>query len=53
MVATTFWGPDGKPMSAAQFVAQLFGDLPDLFKSEDQLREIWSRLDTRELLFIS
>src|SRR5690606_38163848 len=32
MTATSFWGPDGKPMSAAQFVEKLFGVLPDLFK---------------------
>ena len=46
--ATTFWSPDGKPMSAAQFVEQLFGDLPDLFKDEDELRALWSRPDTRK-----
>ena len=50
MMATSFWGPDGKPMSAAEFVKRLFGDLPDLFKNEDELREIWSRPDTRERL---
>ena len=27
MMATTFWSPDGKPMSAAQFVERLFGEL--------------------------
>ena len=38
MMATTFWSPDGKPMSAAEFVQRLFGDLPELFKDEDELR---------------
>jgi len=50
MVATTFWSPDGTPMSAAQFVERLFGELPAFFKDEDQLREIWSNPETREKL---
>jgi len=50
MSATTFWSPDGKPMSAAQFVEQLYGDLPELFKDEDELRALWSRPDTRKAL---
>jgi hypothetical protein len=43
MMATTFWSPDGKPISAAQFVEKLFGELPRFFKDEDELRRIWSR----------
>ncbi len=50
MMATTFWSPDGSPMSAAQFVEHLFGDLPDLFRDEDELRTIWSNPDTRKAL---
>jgi type I restriction enzyme R subunit len=50
MSSTSFWSPDGKPMSAAQFIERLFGDLPALFTSEAQLREIWSRPDTRRAL---
>ncbi len=53
MMATSFWNPDGKPMSAAQFVERLFGDLPDLFKDEDQLRELWSSPKTRKKLLES
>ena len=41
MMATTFWSPDGTPISAAQFVARLFGALPALFKDEDELRALW------------
>lgn len=48
--ATTFWSPEGKPMSAAEFIAQMFGELPELFKDEDELREIWSKPDTRKAL---
>jgi len=50
MMATSFWSPDGKPMSATQFMERLFGDLPDLFKDEDELRKLWSRPDTRQKL---
>ncbi len=50
MTATSFWGPDGKPMSAAQFVEKLFGMLPDLFRDEDELRTLWSRPETRKAL---
>ena len=50
MVATTFWSADGKPMSAAQFLESLFGALPELFRDEDQLREIWSDPSTRKAL---
>ena len=50
MMATTFWGPDGKPMSARQFIEKLFGDLPALFKDEDELRALWSKPDTRKKL---
>ena len=50
MAATTFWSPDGRPMSAAQFVEKLFGELPALFKDEDELRRLWSQPDTRKAL---
>ena len=42
MTATTFWSADGRPMSAAQFIESLFGELPRLFKDEDELRRLWS-----------
>jgi type I restriction enzyme R subunit len=47
---TTFWGLDGKPLSAAQFLEMLFGQLPEFFKDEDELRAIWSLPDTRKKL---
>ena len=50
MMATSFWSPDGQPMSAAQFIERLFGDLPELFTDEDDLRKLWSRPDTRRKL---
>jgi type I restriction enzyme R subunit len=53
MMATTFWSPNGRPISAAQFVEKLFGELPQFFKNEDELRRIWSRPDTRKVLLAS
>lgn len=50
MMATSFWSPNGTPISAAQFLERLFGDLPLLFKDEDELRRIWSRPVTRRKL---
>lgn len=52
MMATTFWSPDGKPMSATQFIEKLFGQLPELFKDEDELRVLWSKPDTRKKLLV-
>lgn len=50
MMATSFWHPDGTPMSARQFMEMLYGKLPDFFESEDELRRIWSAPDTRNKL---
>ncbi len=47
MMVTTFWHPDGTPMSAQQFLELLFGKLPTFFKNEAELRAIWSEPDTR------
>ena len=49
-ISTSFWSPDGKPMSATEFVERLFGDIPELFKDENELRTIWSYPDTRKAL---
>ena len=50
MIATSFWGADGKPISVEEFLQNLFGTLPSLFKSEEELREIWSNPITRKSL---
>lgn len=50
MVKTSFWSPDGRPISSEQFIQRLFGDLPTLIESEEELREIWSLPDTRKQL---
>jgi type I restriction enzyme R subunit len=50
MMSTTFWHPDGTPMSAQQFLEMLFGKLPEFFKDEAELRAIWSDPSTRKKL---
>jgi len=50
MVQTSFWSPDGKPISSQEFLESLFTTLPEFFKSEDELRAIWSKPDTRKKL---
>jgi len=52
MMSTTFWHPDGTPMSAQQFMEMLFGKLPEFFKDEAELRAIWSAPDTRKKLLL-
>jgi type I restriction enzyme R subunit len=48
IATTTYWGPDGRPISAAEFLTRLFGDLSGMVANEDQLRSIWSNPDNRE-----
>ena len=50
MISTSFWSADGKPISVEEFLQNLFGTLPDLFKDEKELREIWSNPITRKAL---
>ena len=48
MASTSYWSADGKLISAAEFLEQLFGDLSALIAGEDELRETWSDPDNRE-----
>ena len=48
IAATTYWGPDGKPMTAQQFLERLYGDLSSLIMDEDALRKAWSAPESRE-----
>ncbi len=50
MMCTTFWHPDGTPMSAQQFMEMLFGRLPEFFRNEAELRALWSAPETRKKL---
>ena len=48
MISTSFWGADGKPISAEEFPNNLFGELPNFFKNEEELRVLWSNPATRK-----
>lgn len=48
--ATMFYSPDGRPLSAAEFIERLFGELPVLFKDEAELRMLWGDPKTRQAL---
>lgn len=50
IVSTSFWSADGKPISAEEFLNNLFGELPKLFKDEEELRKLWSNPLTRKTL---
>ena len=50
MVSTSFWSADGKPISAEEFLNNLFGELPKLFKDEEELRKLWCSPITRRIL---
>ncbi len=49
MISTSFWSADGKPISAEEFLHNIFGTLPDFFKNEEELRKIWSNPITRKI----
>lgn len=48
MISTSFWSVDGKPISAEEFLQNLYGKLPSFFKDEAELRRIWSNPTTRK-----
>ena len=48
IASTTYWSPEGKPISATKFLERLFGDLSGIVADEDQLRAMWSDPDNRE-----
>ena len=50
MIQTSFYSPDGKPISSQEFLESLFSTLPEFFKNEAELRAIWSKPDTRKKL---
>ncbi|NLB53029.1 MAG: DEAD/DEAH box helicase family protein [Syntrophomonadaceae bacterium] len=50
MISTSFSSADGKPVSAEEFLQNLFGTLPHFFSSEAELRGIWSKPSTRKVL---
>ncbi len=51
IASTTYWSPEGKPISAVEFLKRLFGDLKGIVADEDHLRSVWSYPDNREHFF--
>ena len=49
-IEVRYVGEDGKPLTATEFLEKLIGALPSLYESEQSLREIWSKPETREEL---
>ena len=49
MISTSYWSGN-KPVSAEEFLQNLFGALPAFFTSEEELRTIWSNPMTRKAL---
>jgi type I restriction enzyme, R subunit len=47
MMSTSYWNADGTPITAEEFLKNLYGKLPEYFKDEDELRKIWSVPQTR------
>lgn len=53
MVETAFYDADGKVITAQEFIKNLYGELPELFENEADLRNLWGNPETREKLIIS
>ncbi len=49
-IETRYIDENGKPLSVQEFVERLITQLPGLFKSVNELRQIWSDPDQRETL---
>lgn len=49
-IETRYIDETGKPLTSKQFLEKLTGFIPDLYESEDQLRKIWAKPETREAL---
>jgi len=49
-IKTLFWSTEGKPISAEEFLQKMYGELPDFYKNENELRKIWSNPITRKAL---
>lgn len=48
VAATTYWSPEGRPITAQQFLERLFGDLSGIVGNEQELRDIWSKPEKRQ-----
>ena len=48
MISTHFMSADGRAVSIQEFMENMVGAMPEFFKSEDELRKIWSDPVTRK-----
>ncbi|MBU0668031.1 DEAD/DEAH box helicase family protein [Patescibacteria group bacterium] len=48
IISTLFYSASGKPISGEEFLKNIYGDLPEFIKNEDDLRKIWSDPKTRK-----
>ena len=46
MLVTSFWHPDGKPMSSQQFIELLYGELPAFVRDEAELQRALAEAST-------
>lgn len=49
-IETRYIDENGKPLTVQEFIERLLTQLPGLFKSVEELRQIWSDPDEREIL---
>lgn len=52
MTSTQYWSADGRPITAQEFLDNLFGELPKFFQDEEELRVLWSHPATRKTLLM-
>lgn len=52
MSSKLFYGADGTPLTLREFIESLFNtlEMPEVFRNEDELRELWSVPSTRKKL---
>ena len=49
-MSTSLFYFHGIPVSAEEFIKRLYNPLPQVLKSEEELRELWSSITRNELL---
>jgi len=49
-VESSFFSADGTPITTQEFLNRLYGEIPEFFKSEEELRKLWSDPKTRKAL---
>ena len=49
-VESSFFTADGTPITTQEFLNRLYGEIPEFFKSEEELRKLWSDPKTRKAL---